>query len=390
MKSLCQQPVWLALALGVNALVTGCQPSPPASAARPDPDRDPNAVPLLTDYEHVNPVADKAWEELLVLGRPAGAPTAAGPGRPPSPADWTLWRDDSRTNYLLAAAYSKLFYEKFPRHPRNREARDKEIEFLGAAVQLGASNALPRYQQLEQARLNDPRLTPDERYGLRSQRARQLAAAYGAEGTQALRDELREEAGKLAGEFPDRPEAWTWLLTVAADSHPDKTGELVARIVASNSATPETQSAAQVLLRQRDQLGKPLELAFTAADGRPVDLVRLRGKVVLLHFWASWSAPCQETMPLIVAAHRQFQGRGLEVVGVSLDAERPGFDQAVARHGLVWPQHYDGKVWENDIARRLGVSRLPSLWLLDRQGRVRELNARTDLAGKIQVLLDEP
>jgi len=390
MKCPGQQLGWAALVFGALALLVGCQPIPPSSAkAKADPGRDPNAVPLLTDYEHVNPVADRAWEEILALGRPEDSPTGGGPGRTPGPEDWAAWRDGSRTNYLLAASFSKAFYENFSRHPRAREAREKEIEFLGLAVQFGATNYLPRLNRLEQERLDDPRLTADERYALRSRLARQMAAAYEAEGLAEWRARLQDEAEKLAREFPGHAEPWDWLLTVAADGPPDQSLELARRISASAFAASGTRAAAGRLLERLRRLGQPLELAFTAADGQSVDLARLRGKVVLLHFWASWSSPCQQTLPLVKSAHGRFHERGFEIIGVSLDAERPGFDQAVARHGLNWPQHYDGKVWANQIALKLGVTRLPALWLLDRQGRLRELDARTRLEERIQALLGE-
>src|SRR5882762_4870715 len=67
---------------------------------------------------------------------------------------------------------------------------------------------------------------------------------------------------------------------------------------------------------------KPLDLAVTAVDGSKIDLSKLRGKVVLIDFWATWCPPCREEVPNVVAAYQKYHGQGFEIVGVSLDQDK--------------------------------------------------------------------
>jgi hypothetical protein len=87
----------------------------------------------------------------------------------------------------------------------------------------------------------------------------------------------------------------------------------------ANSSDAATAAAAKDLLAKRARLtelrSKPLELKFTAADGREVDLAKLRGKVVLLDFWATWCPPCIGEMPNVVSTYEKLREKGFEVVG---------------------------------------------------------------------------
>ncbi|MSU23468.1 MAG: redoxin domain-containing protein [Opitutus sp.] len=147
-----------------------------------------------------------------------------------------------------------------------------------------------------------------------------------------------------------------------------------------------------VLVRETS---KPMEMAFTAADGREVDLAKLRGKVVLIDFWATWCGPCVAEMPNVKHVYDTYRAKGFEVIGISLEDAHllPGDtpDQVAAKHaaakeklfsfinprGFTWPHHYDGKYWSNEIARgRFDVHSVPATFLLDQTGAVAAINAR--------------
>jgi len=129
---------------------------------------------------------------------------------------------------------------------------------------------------------------------------------------------------------------------------------------------------------------EPIELAFTAIDGRAVDLRLLRGKVVLIDFWATWCGPCIEELPNVKRTYAELHDKGFEVIGVSLDAEkdRKKFIDLVAKEGVAWPQRFEGKGWNDSLARKYTVSGIPAMFLLDQEGRLVSTNARGEKLGQ--------
>jgi len=131
----------------------------------------------------------------------------------------------------------------------------------------------------------------------------------------------------------------------------------------------------------------PVDLNFTATDGSQVDLAALRGKVVLIDFWATWCPACMQEAPDVVSTYNKLHGQGFEVVGISLDVDRNALDSVTSEKGMVWPQYFDGKGWSNDIAAKYGIHSIPTMWLLDKTGKLADTNARADLEGNVKALL---
>jgi thiol-disulfide isomerase/thioredoxin len=141
-------------------------------------------------------------------------------------------------------------------------------------------------------------------------------------------------------------------------------------------------------------LMKPIDLAFTALDGREVDLAKLRGKVVLLDFWATWCGPCMAELPNVKKVYQAYHDKGFEIVGVSCDVAPanggPHGQAAYAKtgpevleftrtHGMPWPEHYEGKKHNeggNSLAARFSVTGIPGSFLIDKTGHVVATNLR--------------
>lgn len=123
---------------------------------------------------------------------------------------------------------------------------------------------------------------------------------------------------------------------------------------------------------------QPFELAFTALDGREVDLRRLRGKVVLLDFWATWCGPCIAELPHLRKVYADYHEHGFEIIGVSLDAERDRdkFRRLVEAESLTWPQRFEGLGWQDPLVARYTISGIPAMLLLDQDGMLISTNAR--------------
>ena len=138
-----------------------------------------------------------------------------------------------------------------------------------------------------------------------------------------------------------------------------------------------------------ESAGQPLSLAFTAADGSAVDLAKMRGKVVLIDFWATWCGPCMKEVPNVVAAYRKYHDSGFEIIGISLDQNKDAMLRMTAQKGMTWPQYFDGKGWENAISSGFQIKSIPTMWLVNKKGVLAIPNARADLEGQIAKLLAE-
>jgi hypothetical protein len=89
----------------------------------------------------------------------------------------------------------------------------------------------------------------------------------------------------------------------------------------------------------------------------------------------------------VVAAYNALHDKGFEVVGISLDVDRSRLDAVTKERGMVWPQYFDGKGWNNDIATRFGIHSIPTMWLLDKNGMLADTDGRDGLADKVAKLL---
>lgn len=111
--------------------------------------------------------------------------------------------------------------------------------------------------------------------------------------------------------------------------------------------------------------------AFTTTEGMRLSLDALRGKVVLLDFWATWCAPCLAELPRLRRLQGELGPSGLVIVGVSLDRTTSrGFASWTRRNGVTWPQVRDGRGYNGALARAFGIEELPSTALFDREGRL--------------------
>ena len=134
----------------------------------------------------------------------------------------------------------------------------------------------------------------------------------------------------------------------------------------------------------------PMELSVATLDGRVVDLAKLRGKVVLVDFWATYCVPCVEEVPGLLAAYQKLHAQGFEIVALSQDRlkDRDKLLKFIAQRHLPWPQHFDNVQDENPIALHYGIEALPSTFLLDKSGRLAKRSVWADeLEAEVERLL---
>jgi peroxiredoxin len=285
--------------------------------------------------------ADAAWAEL----------DNANHHLPPSPVQWlttpptTAEKQKFYLPYLQALMdKAKGFYTRFPKDNHAGKAKLLEFQLLLMTAQWGETGQQARLKAVEKSLLRDPAVTMLEHFQI--------------------------------------------LWAMAQNSAPDKARPLLQEIV-RGAAPDNMKTAAAEQLKKLDALGKPVELQFTAVDGRSVDLARLKGKVVLIDFWATWCPPCVGEVPNVKKAYDQFHAKGFEIVGISLDKDKDKLTQFVADHKMEWPQFFDGLYWQNKYARQFGIESIPAMWLIDKKGALRVGDARPDLSGEVQKLLAE-
>ena len=335
--------------------------------------------------------ADKAWIEFRKTATP-----------PPTPREWFFTRPTEqelndfnkvRADKALAAAdKARDYHRQFPNDPRATDARLLEYNLLSAVVQLGDASVTPRMLTLQDGLAADPAIPEDDRLVIMFSRAQSgLNEVGGGDPAPAL---LKAKAIYLEAyeRFPKRLEPAANLLRLVdllmAFDEVDAAHGILKRLTAEGNQA-QVIAAAKEQMQKFDGLGKPVDIAFTALDGRQVDVAALKGKVVLVNYWATWCPPCVKSIPDLKVSYEKWHPKGLELIGISLDHSEEPLAKMVKTSEIAWPQHYDRENEDNRFAVKYGVNSTPTFWLLDKKGNLRYLNARNKMDEKIAKLLAE-
>ena len=143
-------------------------------------------------------------------------------------------------------------------------------------------------------------------------------------------------------------------------------------------------------LARLDLLGKPLDIKFPTVQGGTFDSASERGNVVALVFWSAESPYCLMWLQSFRRVVDSLPKTQLRIATVSLDSDKKAFAQRMDDFRMgAWPTNFDGKGWANAVARPLGINALPTVFLLDKNGVLRDLNARDNTGAQIKKLLQE-
>lgn len=138
-------------------------------------------------------------------------------------------------------------------------------------------------------------------------------------------------------------------------------------------------------------VGQPApDIALPNPNGKIYKLSDLKGKVVLLDFWASWCGPCRRANPSVVAAYNKYKDKGFAVFNVSLDKDRQKWVDAIKQDGLVWDYHVsDLKYWQSQAAALYNVQAIPQQFLIDKTGKIAAVSeAGLSLEKELEKLLN--
>ena len=176
----------------------------------------------------------------------------------------------------------------------------------------------------------------------------------------------------------------------APEGDPEKAAEVLQKV---KRDLPETEFGKRVdsIL---DGLKRPIEAErirdtlvvgakfpdFNVTDlaGQPLSVANNKGRVVLIDFWATWCPPCRAELPNVIATYQKYHSKGFDIIGVSLDEDKAQLLSFIKDHNMAWPQYYDGKKWDNQLAMNYGVEIAPTTYLLDGEGKIIGKDLRGD------------
>ncbi|MES2730130.1 MAG: TlpA disulfide reductase family protein [Bacteroidota bacterium] len=131
------------------------------------------------------------------------------------------------------------------------------------------------------------------------------------------------------------------------------------------------------------------EITLNNVDGKQVSLSSLRGKYVLIDFWASWCSPCRQENPNVVRMYNKFKGKDFEILGVSLDQDKAKWLAAIEKDKLTWMHVSDLKGWQSAGGQAYQVQSIPATFLIDKTGKIIAKNLRgEELERKMEEVLN--
>lgn len=321
--------------------------------------------------------ADALWAHLEKLG--------AGPATEPKSREEAV-------DYLKSVQTgAEAFIARYPGDPRQWKAR---IFKAMLRLQLQAVSGAQPDLAATRADLNkivEAKEAPEDARADAAMMLIQLRMSAPSGNPADAAKEIEREVLAFQKAHPKDPRArgLDAVLAGVVEASDPKRAEALLRSAAKSGA-PEFAQMAQTRLDRMELMRKPLEMSFTSVDGRKVDVAKMRGKVVLVDFWATWCGPCVQALPELKAAYDKFHEKGFEIVGVSLDEDKEALEQFVKERDVPWPNYFDGKGWENELSSKHGITAIPAQWLVDKNGMIVATETRGDLAEQVEKLLNDP
>jgi thiol-disulfide isomerase/thioredoxin len=189
-----------------------------------------------------------------------------------------------------------------------------------------------------------------------------------------------ESLSSFVEQYPRTPEAaQAWMQLALSKEFEDKEREALAfyKRVAQSFPDSDAGQKAAGAVRRLESVGQTIELDGKTLDGKPFRLANLRGRPVVIHYWATWCEPCKQDMKLLRRLQAGYQRAGLQIVGVNVDITQDQAEQFLRTNQLPWTQLFEpGGLESSSLAKALGVQTLPTMLLIDPSGKVVRHNVR--------------
>jgi thiol-disulfide isomerase/thioredoxin len=147
--------------------------------------------------------------------------------------------------------------------------------------------------------------------------------------------------------------------------------------LAQDFSASEPGKKAAGALRRLDLVGKPLVVKATGLKGEDIDTAKTHGRLLLVTFWATWADPVKRDLPELAKVYQKYRNDGLEIIGVRLDSEKSELESFLKDNPLAWPQVFEPGGMDSRLATEFGIISLPTMILVDAQGKVVNRNIRT-------------
>jgi peroxiredoxin len=160
------------------------------------------------------------------------------------------------------------------------------------------------------------------------------------------------------------------VLKTVAEAFKKRFGDSPMALTMENQVVQIEQAYSEYRTTQEGGLTAP-EIELKDPNGKLLKLSSLRGKVVLIDFWASWCRPCRAENPNVVRLYKQFKDKGFTVFSVSLDEDAMAWKKAIAQDGLIWPTHVSDLLgWSTPVIQLYKFDGIPYTVLIDREGKI--------------------
>ena len=310
--------------------------------------------------------------------------------RPKSRQEMMAWLRDVAAVSVQAA--DKVLAQVKPTDKLHDEAAKMKLESLMMLGRLGDEKAAADMATYAQSLINSPSAELAEE-ARRLVLVSEAQTMFASGNLQAAPELIKKTATMLAANPDDAQTAGLAMQIAGAFEH--LPGGDLAAVEAyktfgplfAKSGNEQVRAMGENFagtLRRLSLPGHPMEIKGTLLSGQPFDQKSLSGKVVLVDFWATWCGPCVAEIPNVLEQYEKYHAQGFEVVGVSLDEDRATLEKFVTEQKIPWPILYEkpeGEGWQHPLSTYYGISGIPTVILIGRDGNVITLDARGEKLG---------